>query len=69
MKRRAGELYVLSLILAGILLISAQEPLSAQSKDPLIGSWTLDLGKSSFVPDNPPLKRTIVFTEKDDFSY
>ena len=65
MKRRAGELYVLSLILAGMLLISAREPLSAQSKDPLIGIWTLDLGKSSFVPDNPPLKRTIVFMEKD----
>jgi hypothetical protein len=48
-----------------MLLISVLEPLSAQSKDPLIGTWTLDLGKSSFVPDNPPLKRTIVFTEKD----
>ena len=50
---------------AGMLLILALGPLSAQSKDPLIGTWTLDLGKSSFVPDNPPLKRTIIFTEKE----
>ena len=65
MKRWVAELRVPSFILAGILLISAQWLLSAQLKDPLIGAWTLDLGKSSFVPDNPPLKRTITFTEKE----
>src|SRR5215472_2908745 len=57
--------WISSLILVGMLLISVPGALSAQAKDPLIGTWALDLGKSSFVPDNPPLKRTIVFTDKD----
>lgn len=41
-------------------------PLAGQSKDRLMGTWVLDLAKSSFVPDNPPQKRTLVFTPKDN---
>lgn len=38
----------------------------AQAKDPLIGTWILDLGTSSFVLDNPPQKRVILITAKDE---
>ena len=47
-------------------LVSTAPAAFAQAKDPLIGTWILDLGNSSFVPDNPPQKREILITAKDD---
>ena len=61
---RLRELIVL---LTSITIVcSMTRPLAGQSKDRLIGMWVLDLGKSSFVPDNPPQKRTLAFTPKDN---
>lgn len=55
----------ITLALAGAVLIVGQASFG-QSKDPLIGTWLLDLGKSSFLPDNPPQKRTVIFSAKDN---
>jgi hypothetical protein len=36
----------------------------AQNKDPLIGTWELDRGKSEFQPDSPMQSRTLVVESK-----
>ena len=36
-----------------------------QAKDPLVGNWVLDRGKSSFEPDTALLNRSMSFTAKD----
>jgi hypothetical protein len=50
--------------LTASLLISGVSALG-QSNDPLIGSWTLDRGKSTFNPDTTLQSRTLEFTAKD----
>ena len=57
---------LLTFILAGMVFVSIAAPAFSQSKDPLIGTWVLDLGKSTFMPDNPPQKRTLIFAAKDN---
>ena len=54
------------LLASVIMIFSTTGPLFAQSKDRLVGTWDLDLAKSSFVPDNPPQKRTLIFTSKEN---
>jgi len=36
-----------------------------QAKDPLVGNWVLDRGKSSFEPDTALLNRSLSFEAKD----
>lgn len=48
-----------------LFLLFSSATTRAQSKDPFLGTWILDLSKSKFVPDNPPQKRTFSITAKD----
>jgi hypothetical protein len=43
-------------------LTSAVHPLVAQSKDPLIGNWALNVNKSTFA-GAAPIRRTMTFTD------
>lgn len=65
MTERVRGRKLLPYILAGVLCISIPAKSFGQSKDPLIGTWNLDLGRSSFVPDIPLEKRTLIFSAKD----
>jgi hypothetical protein len=51
-------------IVLGVVL-AAVHPIIAQSKDPLIGDWTLDVNKSTFA-GAAPVKRTMTFTTIPD---
>jgi hypothetical protein len=54
------------LLCAGLFLLTLL-PLTAQTKDPLIGTWLLDLTKSSYDPGPPPDgARTMVFEAVDN---
>lgn len=53
------------LVALSTLSVSSSHPVFGQSKDPLIGTWLLDLGKSKFMPDDPPQKRVLAITSKD----
>ncbi len=66
LERRGPRFKCIDLFVAGIVLIAIGQAAFAQSKDPLIGTWLLDLEKSSFVPDNPPQKRILAFMAKDN---
>jgi hypothetical protein len=46
------------------LILGAQGMLG-QTKDPLVGTWELNRGKSEFNPDNTLQTRTLEFTAKD----
>ena len=54
-------------ILATLILslVCAEPALRAEAKDPLLGTWILDLAKSNFTPDNLPQKRVLIITAKD----
>jgi hypothetical protein len=66
MKFYPGYLRLAAIILAAALCYPGVRPTLGQSKDPLIGEWVLNLGKSDFMPDNPPQKRTMTFAAKDN---
>lgn len=46
---------------ASALLVLHVLPALAQSKDPLVGNWKLDVDKSTF-PAAPPMRRSMTFT-------
>ena len=51
--------------LAIVLTLLAAALVSGQGKDPLVGTWELDRGKSDFTPDNTLQSRTWEFTAKE----
>ena len=48
-------------LLASALLAPAR-PAAAQAKDPLMGTWALNFGKSDFKREVAPTSKTLVFT-------
>lgn len=65
MKSRAHYTNSLAL-LVGVALFAPSHAALGQSKDPLVGTWLLDRGKSDFTPDNDTLQqRTMIFKAID----
>lgn len=56
----------LALAVAGATLLLSAGWALAQGKDPLIGTWLLDRGKSVFDPETELQSRTVIFEAKGD---
>jgi hypothetical protein len=54
----------LAAVAAGAVLLLNNGRAFAQEKDPLIGTWVLDRGKSVFDPETELLSRTLIFEAK-----
>jgi len=61
---QSHRLGVVILIFGAVLLMQGP-PALGQAKDPLIGNWVLDRGKSAFDPDTTLLNRSLSFEAKD----
>jgi hypothetical protein len=62
---RAARIAVVSFAVS-VALWSAAAQSQAQAADPLVGTWTLDIAKSTFSPGPPPKSITITFSETAD---
>lgn len=52
-----------SSLLGAVLAVAILAPAAAQAgSDPFIGTWKLDLARSSFTPGPPPKAKTLVFS-------
>lgn len=56
-----------SRLLGAVLAIAMSGPAAAQAaSDPFIGTWKLDLSRSTFTPGPPPKAKTLVFSATAD---
>ena len=62
---RAARIAVVSVVVS-VALWSAAAQSQAQAADPLVGTWTLDFGKSKFSPGPGPKGLTLTFSETAD---
>lgn len=54
-------------LLGAVLAIAILAPAGARAaSDPFIGTWKLDLGRSSFTPGPPPKAKTLIFSATAD---
>ena len=63
--RHRLDLLALVALIAAAALFFEGAPALGQAKDPLLGTWVLDRGKSSFTPDTSLLSRSLSFEPKD----
>ena len=59
---RAAQVAVVS-VAVSVAVWSAAAQSEAQTADPLMGTWTLDVAKSKFSPGPPPKSITLTFSE------
>jgi hypothetical protein len=65
MIKTARHLGFAAVILASALSFATQ-PAAAQAKDPIIGTWVLNFGKSDFKAIAPPQSKTLTFAAADN---
>jgi hypothetical protein len=55
-----------NLLIAALIIASAAPALAQPAGDPFLGTWKLDLARSSFTPGPPPKAKTLVFSATAD---